>query len=125
MRRHRRIRRTRRGIEMSLPKEERELVGALVGQLRELLLDDLDLTPDENGASHLRRLFPTAYVDDPQHERDYQSLVRGTLLEGRLAALDTIDATLDAKVLDDEQLGCWMGGVNDLRLVLGTRLDVS
>jgi hypothetical protein len=27
--------------------------------------------------------------------------------------------------LDEAQLGAWMGVVNDLRLVLGTRLDIS
>ena len=53
-------------------------------------------------------------------------MVRGSLLEGRLAALDTLDATVhDHKTLTEEELGCWMGAINDLRLVLGTRLDVS
>ena len=43
----------------------------------------------------------------------------------RLEAIDTVTATIDEEHLDEEQLGAWMGVVNDLRLVLGTRLDIS
>lgn len=116
LRRSRRIRRTRKGIEVAVPAQERELLGDLSKQLRSLLLADADPS--------LRRLHPHAY-DDPRDDEEYQSMVRGSLVEGRLAALDSLDATIDAKTLTDEQLGCWMGAVNDLRLVLGTRLDVS
>jgi hypothetical protein len=116
-RKGRRIRRTRKGIEVSLPDEERELLRELGGQLRDLLLADRD--------PNLRRLYPAAHADDARLDSEYQSMVHGTLVEGRLSALDTMDATLDAKVLTEDQLGCWMGAVNDLRLVLGTRLDVS
>jgi len=33
--------------------------------------------------------------------------------------------TLDAPTLDAAQVSSWLGVVNDLRLVLGTRLDVT
>jgi hypothetical protein len=33
--------------------------------------------------------------------------------------------TIDAEELEEEQLTGWMAALNDLRLVLGTRLDVS
>jgi uncharacterized protein DUF2017 len=117
LRRSKRIRRTRKGIEVSLPEEERELIGELAGQLREMLLADED--------PNLRRLYPTAHADDAKLDDEYQSLVHGTLVEGRLAALDTLEATLGEATLTEDQLGCWMGAINDLRLVLGTRLDVS
>jgi hypothetical protein len=116
LRRGRRVRRTRKGIEVSVPEEERALIGGLSEQLRELLLDDED--------PNLRRLYPNAHEDE-RSEAEYQSLVRGSLVEGRLSALDTLDETLHAKTLTEEQLGCWMGAINDMRLVLGTRLDVS
>ena len=111
------MRRTRKGIELSIPSEERELLGELVAQLRELLLADDD--------PNLRRLYPTAHPDDEELDTEYQSLVHGTLVEGRLAALDTMESSLGETTLTEEQLGCWMGAINDLRLVLGTRLDVS
>jgi hypothetical protein len=73
----------------------------------------------------VRRLFPPAYADDAGRDAEYQELVHDDLLAARLAALDVVAATVDAGNLDEEQLLAWMGAVNDLRLVLGTRLDVS
>jgi len=104
--------------EVSLAPEERELLGNLVGQLRSLLSETTD-------DPSMKRLFPTAYHEDPERDREYQQLARDELLEHRLATLDTTTATLEATELDREALSAWMSAVNDLRLVLGTRLDVS
>ena len=115
----RRVRRTRRGdFEVRLPDEERALLRDLVPQLRALLDNDLS-------EPSLRRLFPTAYPEDPERDQEYRQLVGDELLERRRAALDTLLATVDATKLSEEELTAWMGSVNDLRLVLGTRLDVS
>ena len=115
----RRVRRTRRGdFEIRLPDEERALLRDLVPQLRSILESDLS-------DPSLRRLFPTAYPDDPERDQEYRQLVGDELLERRRAALDTLLATVDATKLSEEELTAWMGSVNDLRLVLGTRLDVS
>jgi hypothetical protein len=115
----RRVKRTRAGdFEVKLPAEERAVLEALAPQLRELLGGDL---ADPN----LRRLFPTAYAEDAERDREYHALVRDDLADRRLAAIDTLLATLDERRLTEEQLTAWMGAVNDLRLVLGTRLDVS
>ena len=103
---------------MHLPGPERELLAGLVDQLRELL----ELTTDDPS---VRRLFPTAYHDDPERDREYQQLVRDELLERRLAALATVEESVEAEELDEAQLTGWLTALNDLRLVLGTRLDVS
>jgi hypothetical protein len=117
--RRRRISRTRRGTyDIQLPEPERTLLGTLVDQLRELLAESTD-------DPTVRRLFPTAYNEDPERDREYHQLVRDELLERRLDALATVDATLAEPELSEEQLGAWLGAINDLRLVLGTRLDVS
>jgi Domain of unknown function (DUF2017) len=117
-RRHR-VQRTRRGTyEVHLPEPERALLSSLADQLRELLAETTD-------DPVVRRLFPTAYHDDAERDREYQQLVRDELLERRLAALATVEDTLEASELDEEQLNAWLRGLNDLRLVLGTRLDVS
>ena len=47
------------------------------------------------------------------------------LLSGRRRALETLEKTAAAKRLDDEEAQAWLTALNDLRLVLGTRLDVS
>lgn len=115
----RRVRRTRRGdFDVKLPAEERALLRDLAPQLRALLDVDLD-------DPSLRRLFPVAYPDDPERDREYRQLVGYELLERRRASLDTLVATIEATRLSEDELLAWMGAINDLRLVLGTRLDVS
>lgn len=114
-----RIRRNRAGgYEIRLPEGERELLRTVGPQLRQLLDGDL-------GDPALRRLFPTAYASDPERDREYHALVRDELADRRRAALDTMLATLEERRVTEDQLLAWMGAVNDLRLVLGTRLDVS
>ncbi|CAN5776326.1 DUF2017 domain-containing protein [soil metagenome] len=118
------IRRTRKGdFEVQLSEAERQLLGSLVPQLRAALEADTD----EGGAKDptLRRLFPAAYPDDEHRDLEYRSMVHDDLLARRHAALDTVESSLAATRLDEEALLAWMGAVNDLRLVLGTRLDVS
>ena len=114
-----RVARTRRGTyELHLPAAERALLVNLVDQLRELL----SLTTDDPA---VRRLFPTAYHEDAERDREYQQLVRDELLERRLAALATVEETTFLDEVTEEQLSGWLTALNDLRLVLGTRLDVS
>ena len=73
----------------------------------------------------MRRLFPTAYADDPEKDIAYQRLVRDELADRRRAAARIMLDTIEARRIDEAQLYAWMSAVNDLRLVLGTRLDVS
>lgn len=114
----RRIDRARDGsIALRLPSAERELIGALPGELRALLAD----APDDPS---LRRLFPTAY-EDAGSEREYRELTHDALVAGRLQALETIERTAEADRLDEAEAQAWLTGLNDLRLVLGSRLDVT
>jgi hypothetical protein len=106
------------GYELRLPDDERTLMRDLVGQLRDLLV----ATTDDPS---VRRLFPTAYPEDADRDREYHALVRDELLAGRLDALEVVESTVDAAELDEEQIASWMSALNDLRLVLGTRLDVD
>lgn len=39
--------------------------------------------------------------------------------------LAVMEETIDAHRLDEGQMVAWLGALNDLRLVLGTRLDVT
>jgi hypothetical protein len=73
----------------------------------------------------LRRLTPPAYLDDPQADEDYQALMANDLLAAHRGHLEILAETAQATELDEEQLLAWMRAVNALRLVLGTRLDVS
>ncbi len=105
-------------LRLRLRAEERDLLRRLPGQLKELLSD----APDDPA---LRRLFPPAYSDDLEREAEYRELMADELRSRHLAALAVLEETVDADRLTAEQAAGWLAALNDLRLVLGTRLDVS
>ena len=112
------VRRGRDGtFQIRISDDERDLIASLAGQLRELL------TSDETDGT--QRLFPPGYANDPDREQEYQQLTHDELLTKRLASVDIVEQTVNETSLDEDQLSAWMGAVNDLRLVLGTRLDVT
>jgi hypothetical protein len=104
-------------VELRLSRDERSLLAGLVEELRALL----DGAP---GDPSLRRLFPPAY-DEEDDERAYRDLRGGELLDGRRAALQLVTETVDRERLSAEEAETWLRALNDLRLVLGTRLDVQ
>lgn len=119
IRRNRRVSRRRDGsYRIDLPEEERHLLRNLPGQLRQVLEAD-------RSDPSLRRLFPPAYPLDAQEDGEYHRLVGDQLLENHVGALEILQSTADADQLDEEQLMAWMRALNQLRLVLGTRLDVT
>jgi hypothetical protein len=104
------------GVRVRLHEGEVLLLRELLGEL-EAKLDD----PDDPA---LRRLFPQAH-DDPESEEQYQSLVHDQLVEGRSKAAETMRETLRNETLGADEADAWLRALNDLRLVLGTRLDVT
>jgi hypothetical protein len=46
-------------------------------------------------------------------------------MESHLGALAVLEETADAERLDEDQLMAWMRAVNEVRLVLGTRLEIT
>ena len=103
-------------VELRLSRDERSLLTGVIAELRALL----EGVP---GDPSLRRLFPPAY-DEAEDERAYRELMGSELLDGRRAALDVVAQTIDSERLDAEQADAWLRALNDLRLMLGTRLDV-
>ena len=119
----RRFRTKRNGtVQIKITEDERSLLADLIDQLRELVLST---SAEGEVDPSLRRLYPTAYADDIQHEVEYQRLMRDQLLERRLSHLDVVETTLNDQELNQESLSSWIMSINDLRLVLGTHLDVS
>lgn len=103
-------------FEVKLSPEAVQGILSLAEELEELQSTDRPET---------RRLFPTAYPDDPERDAGYQVFARDQLIEKRREAVAIIRKTATAQTLTAEELGAWMGVLNDLRLVLGTMLDVS
>ncbi len=95
----------------------RTLLAKVSEELREVLLvNEPELT---------RRLYPTAYPDDEQMDSDYQEMVHDQLLMQRLDGIDELQSTVHDDVITLETADSWMSTINQVRLVLGTRLDVS
>ena len=75
----------------------------------------------------LVRLLPDAYGDDDEAAAEFRRYTDADLRAGKRAhgsvVLDTLrEGTF---VLDRGQADAWIGSLNDLRLVLGTRLGVE
>ena len=105
------------GVLVRLSAEERSLLLGLAAELRAQL-------EGESRDPSLRRLFPPAY-DDEEDERGYRELAGDELLSGRRQALELLAATARSDRLSAEEADAWLRALNDLRLVLGTRLDVE
>ncbi|HEX9376681.1 MAG TPA: DUF2017 family protein [Actinomycetota bacterium] len=88
----------------------------LAGELEEML-------PGDDPA--LERVFPPAYPDDPLANEEYEHLVRDDLVAQRVEAVRTFRRTLDAQRISEDELVAWMSSINDIRLVLGTKLEVT
>jgi len=115
----RRIKRTRSGqFEVRLSAEEREVLRGLPAQMR----DALELGKDDPAVA---RLNPSACLDDAEVDAEFHRLMDEDLNSGRLEALLAFENTVDNDRLDEEQALAWMRAINDTRLLLGTRLDVS
>jgi hypothetical protein len=105
-------------IDLQLDYVVRDVIGRVCTELRESLNTDLD-------DPALRRLFPPAYLDDPERERAYEQLVQDDLLTSRMHALDTVLATVEGERITAAEAEQWMHALNAVRLTLGTQLDVS
>jgi len=102
---------------LRLGPEERGLLRRLSAELEDLLAAE----PEDPS---LRRLRPRAYEDE-EGEREFRSLMGAELESLRLENLRGLAETAGRDRLDAEELDHWLAALNDLRLVLGTRLDVT
>jgi hypothetical protein len=74
------------------------------------------------------RLFPAAY-EDPDDEAAYEDLIGDDLAREKLRALDLVSTSLhdgpSEVTLTGPELHTWLACLADLRLAIGTRLDVD
>ncbi|MFA1540045.1 DUF2017 domain-containing protein [Actinomadura monticuli] len=134
------VRRTREGVRVRLEAEEAALLRALMEQLLALIGDapggDDELaamgiaenatTPDD---PVLARLFPDAYRDDGEAAGEFRRYTEMGLRDGKREAAGMVlgalhDGGADI-VLDEKQTQGWLRALNDVRLALGTRLDIT
>jgi hypothetical protein len=77
----------------------------------------------------LARLLPDGYTGDPEAAAEFRRYTEGGLRSGKAAAARTVLATLPPNGgrirLSEPDAQAWLRALNDVRLALGTRLDVT
>jgi hypothetical protein len=79
----------------------------------------------------LARLLPDAYRDDPAAAAEYRRFTEHDLMAGKRANIAVLLAGLDGIGPDGKlhvpaaQVPAWLVALNDLRLALGTRLEIE
>jgi hypothetical protein len=116
-------------VRVRLGHDELAVLRGLPEQLRAVLTEGAD-------EPVRRRLFPPAYLDPEDAERDaeYRRLMQDELVRAKLANLEVVTGTLARGAptrrrwtvdLTEEEATAWLGVLNDLRLTLGVRLDIT
>jgi len=100
--------------------EDADPLATLVG------IDPTATTPEDPA---LGRLLPDAYLDDPEAAGEFRRFTERGLRESKVAHAMAVQAALTAGhgdvEIDGDGLPAWLGFLNDTRLTLGTRLDIS
>ena len=136
------------GVVAKLDRVEAGVLTSVVGDLLELLGSDSEPAAPQDPLAALvgmptgavdrpedpalARLLPDAYGDDVEAAADFRRFTESDLRAGKRAnatvVLDTLAPYVDRGgkvVLDRQQADAWLVCLNDLRLVLGTRLEVT
>jgi hypothetical protein len=116
-------------VRVRLGHDEVAVLRGLPDQLRTVLGEGGDEPVNQ-------RLFPPAYLDvaDIDNDSEYHRLMHDDLVKEKLTNLDLVTDTLArgstsvrrwTVELTDEEATAWLGVLNDLRLALGVRLDIT
>jgi hypothetical protein len=130
-------------ITLKLDDAEHGVLSQLFEQMAELL-DDPDSQANTDPLAQLlnmsgstqisedpalARLFPDGYSDDEHASADFRRFTEQDLRAQKLTALATVQSTLSdwsgKSNISTEQAQDWLKALNDLRLVLGTRLEIT
>jgi Domain of unknown function (DUF2017) len=110
-------------VAIRFSEDEAELLRRLLAEMETLLASRADRDPV------VERLFPRAY-DRKKEEESYRSLVGDELVAAKKANLRTAGDMLGQEgaaeaALSEDQAEAWLAVLTDLRLAIGTRLDVT
>jgi hypothetical protein len=142
-----RFRRHRKTVVVSFAEHEADILANLLRNLVELLYDGmppratessdpLAALLDNDGPTSppedvvLQRLLPDAYKADDTASAEFRRFTERGLREGKVTDARRVLSALEESGADeialepDEQLS-WLRALNDLRLAIGTRLDIK
>jgi hypothetical protein len=105
--------------------DEVRVLRKVAGEVVALLTDGMD-----HGDPVVSRLFPDIYPDRPEDSREFRQYTEGDLKTGKIDQAGAILAALpeegEGEVrLDGETAAAWLRAINDARLAMGTRLDIT
>jgi hypothetical protein len=117
--------RHRRGrLRVAFDPAEAELLSGLLDELDDILAGTADADDPV-----LQRLYPAAYRDDDEAAVEFRTMTESGLRGERNARIATCRAELaepgEIDLGEPEAATRWIQVLNDLRLALGTRLEVS
>jgi plasmid stability protein len=109
------------GLRLRLEPMEISVLTALLTQLGGTLAGENPADPV------VQRLYPSAYRDDVDADAEYRSITESGLRSDRLTRAQACAGELGREVdlTDPADATRWIQVLNDLRLVLGTRLAVT
>ena len=112
------------GIRVRLAREESDVLRGVLDELRAVLRGEIDRSDAVIG-----RLFPDAY-DSTDEADSYRELTTDSLTRDKLEALEAVRDALGPRgpvdtVVEPEPAEAWLRVLTDLRLAIGTRMDVD
>ena len=105
--------------------DEVRVLRKVAGEVVALLTDGMD-----HGDPVVSRLFPDIYPDRPEDSREFRQYTESDLKTGKIDQAGAILAALpdegEGEVrLDGEAAEAWLRAINDARLAMGTRLNIT
>ena len=114
-------------LDVTLSEPESGLLRAVGEQMGQVLE-----APEE--LPYTTRLFPPAYLDDAEAQKEYARLMTDDIADAKRRALGSFRSSLERGTLkrgawhvrlSDDETQDWLAVLNDARLTLGTRLEVT
>ncbi|CAN5662593.1 DUF2017 domain-containing protein [soil metagenome] len=118
----------RSALIMRLDAGEADALRTLLGEMQ-ALLGATELGATEPRDEVIRRLFPRAY-QSPEEENAYRELVGDALRQEKEANLKIVAEGLRRAgerdvIISPREVGAWLAVLTDMRLAIGTRLEVT
>ena len=110
-------------VALKFNAHEAAILRYLTEQMRSLLRES---NPDNPVHA---RLFPDAY-ENPKDAADYREIIGGDLSVAKLESLERVAEALGSRggariTLTPDDADAWIRALTDMRLAIGTRLDVT
>ena len=130
-------------ISLRLDDAEKQVLSQLFEQMDDLLkvpnfdknadplarLLNMDGSTEISDDPALARLFPDGYSEDEHASADFRRFTEQDLRQAKLDALNDVRLMLmdlsGKSPVTPTQAKSWLKAINDLRLVLGTRLEIT